>query len=219
MVSLLRRERECGGKVPGSVGESHSPALRQLTPGNTHLQYLTDQAAGNMDNTSHMSASHQYRKVMKPLLERKRRARINGCLDELKELMEYLGAEQQQGGHRMHRLEKADVLEVTVNHLRQLKASGRLSTEGADSLSGSSTFRSGYSACAAEVASFICAPGSGVQQPQAASIAMVVARGLAQVQQEQPAPAPAPCPALAGVKTESSSEPQDSAPLDLTVKL
>ena len=58
-----------------------------------------------------MSASHQYRKVMKPLLERKRRARINGCLDELKELMEYLGAES---GQRLARLEKADVLEVTV---------------------------------------------------------------------------------------------------------
>merc|ERR550525_1087548 len=56
---------------------------------------------------------------MKPLLERKRRARINGCLDELKELMECLG---EQGGGRMQRLEKADVLEVTVNHLRGLKA-------------------------------------------------------------------------------------------------
>merc|ERR1711962_1536573 len=33
-----------------------------------------------------MSRTDQYRKVMKPLLERKRRARINGCLDELKDL-------------------------------------------------------------------------------------------------------------------------------------
>ena len=202
--------------VPGQ-GQSRGDS----TGGNTATQQHSNSTADTraMDNLDPGSAQYQYRKVMKPLLERKRRARINGCLDELKELMEYLGAEQQQGGQRMQRLEKADVLEVTVNHLRQLKASGRLSTEGAESLSGSSTFRSGYSACAAEVASFICAPGSGVQQPQAASIAMVVARGLAQVQQEQPAPAPAPAPALAGVKTESSSEPQDSAPLDLTVKL
>ena len=36
-----------------------------------------------------MSRTHQYRKVMKPLLERKRRARINKCLDELKDLMVY----------------------------------------------------------------------------------------------------------------------------------
>ena len=34
-----------------------------------------------------MSRTHQYRKIMKPLLERKRRARINSCLDELKDLM------------------------------------------------------------------------------------------------------------------------------------
>lgn len=34
-----------------------------------------------------VSRTYQYRKVMKPLLERKRRARINRCLDELKELM------------------------------------------------------------------------------------------------------------------------------------
>ena len=208
--------------VPGqgqSRGDSTGGNTATQQHSNTATQQHSTADTRAMDNLDPGSAQYQYRKVMKPLLERKRRARINGCLDELKELMEYLGAEQQQGGHRMQRLEKADVLEVTVNHLRQLKASGRLSTEGAESLSGSSTFRSGYSACAAEVASFICAPGSGVQQPQAASIAMVVARGLAQVQQEQPAPAPAPAPALAGVKTESSSEPQDSAPLDLTVKL
>lgn len=31
-----------------------------------------------------MSRTLQYRKVMKPLLERKRRARINKCLDDLK---------------------------------------------------------------------------------------------------------------------------------------
>ena len=34
-----------------------------------------------------MSRTHQYRKVMKPLLERKRRARINQCLDDIKDLL------------------------------------------------------------------------------------------------------------------------------------
>ena len=207
------------GRLSGDNTVPGEGAVARTQHAGQHYSYTADTDTRAMDNLEPGSAQYQYRKVMKPLLERKRRARINGCLDELKELMEYLGAEQQQGGQRMQRLEKADVLEVTVNHLRQLKASGRLSTEGAESLSGSSTFRSGYSACAAEVASFICAPGSGVQQPQAASIAMVVARGLAQVQQEQPAPAPCPAPALAGVKTESSPEQQESAPLDLTVKL
>ena len=66
--------------------------------------------------------------------------------------MEYLGAES---GQRLQRLEKADVLEVTVNHLRGLKAEGRLlggETEAGDQrLANPSTYRSGYSACAAEV--------------------------------------------------------------------
>ena len=106
-----------------------------------------------MEGDTSMSSSHQYRKVMKPLLERKRRARINGCLDELKELMEYLGAES---GQRLQRLEKADVLEVTVNHLKNLKAGGSLSA--GESLSGSPTYRTGYSVCASEVASFIFSP-------------------------------------------------------------
>jgi Helix-loop-helix DNA-binding domain len=34
-----------------------------------------------------VSRTYQYRKIMKPMLERKRRARINRCLDELKDLM------------------------------------------------------------------------------------------------------------------------------------
>ncbi|KAI5638426.1 helix-loop-helix DNA-binding domain-containing protein [Phthorimaea operculella] len=39
------------------------------------------------DGPQPVSRTYQYRKVMKPMLERKRRARINRCLDELKELM------------------------------------------------------------------------------------------------------------------------------------
>ena len=49
---------------------------------------------GNVTETP-MSRTHQYRKVMKPLLERKRRARINTCLEELKD------NQNQQGGDRM----------------------------------------------------------------------------------------------------------------------
>lgn len=34
-----------------------------------------------------LSKTAKYKKITKPLLERKRRARINRCLDELKDLM------------------------------------------------------------------------------------------------------------------------------------
>merc|ERR1712037_458058 len=71
-----------------------------------------------------MSRTHQYRKVVKPLLERKRRARINACLDELKDLMVFA---LQTEGESISKLEKADVLELTVKHLRKLKRQQMLS--------------------------------------------------------------------------------------------
>ena len=124
-----------------------------------------------------MSRTHQYRKVMKPMLERKRRARINSCLEELKDLM--VGALQTEG-ESITKLEKADVLEVTVRHLRDLKAHGRLAA-GTD-ITSTATFRSGFSACAREVSSFITSPGSGVEQQQALHIALGVADGLRRLQ-------------------------------------
>ncbi|XP_017011355.2 enhancer of split m3 protein [Drosophila takahashii] len=97
-----------------------------------------------------MSKTYQYRKVMKPLLERKRRARINKCLDDLKDLM--VECLQQEGEH-VTRLEKADILELTVDHMRKLKQRGGLSLQGV--IAGNSpptststahveSFRSGY---------------------------------------------------------------------------
>jgi hairy-and-enhancer-of-split protein len=53
-----------------------------------------------------MSRTYQYRKVMKPLLERKRRARINRCLDELKELMVSC---LQNEGENVAKLEKVSI--------------------------------------------------------------------------------------------------------------
>ncbi|XP_034486656.1 enhancer of split m3 protein [Drosophila innubila] len=99
-----------------------------------------------------MSKTYQYRKVMKPLLERKRRARINKCLDDLKDLM--VECLQQEGEH-VTRLEKADILELTVDHMRKLKQRGGLSLQavggGGSNVAASSTsaahvesFRSGY---------------------------------------------------------------------------
>ena len=60
---------------------------------------------------------------MKPLLERKRRARINKCLDELKDIMTVA---LQAQGENVSKLEKADILELTVRHLHKLQQSQRL---------------------------------------------------------------------------------------------
>ncbi|XP_035738129.1 transcription factor HES-4-B-like [Vespa mandarinia] len=67
-----------------------------------------------------VSRTYQYKKITKPLLERKRRARINRCLDELKDLM--VDAFETEG-ENISKLEKADILELTVRHLQRLQAS------------------------------------------------------------------------------------------------
>uniref|UniRef100_A0A3B3VU61 Hes family bHLH transcription factor 3 n=1 Tax=Poecilia latipinna TaxID=48699 RepID=A0A3B3VU61_9TELE len=57
-------------------------------------------------------------KVSKPLMEKKRRARINQCLDELKSADGMSGLLKDI---RKRKLEKADILELTVKHLRNLQ--------------------------------------------------------------------------------------------------
>jgi len=92
-----------------------------------------------------MSRTHQYRKVMKPMLERKRRARINKCLDELKDLMVHA---LQTEGESITKLEKADVLELTVRHLQKLKRQQMLTLNPHME---QDRYHTGYAACATEV--------------------------------------------------------------------
>ena len=120
--------------------------------------------AFNFDQIHHdstvptMSRTHQYRKVMKPLLERKRRARINKCLDELKDLMVFAIESE---GDAINKLEKADVLELTVQHLRKLKHQKMLHVNPALD---EDRFRSGFTAAANEVSRFLSSvPGVNLQ--------------------------------------------------------
>ena len=109
-----------------------------------------------------MSRTHKYRKFMKPLLERKRRARINSYLDELKDLMvEALQAE----GETITKLEKADVLELTLRHLQKLRREQILQKTSNAGRLDVDRYRAGYSACATEVNRFMSAtdPAFGSQ--------------------------------------------------------
>ena len=87
---------------------------------------------------------------MKPLLERKRRARINKCLDDLKDLMV---TALQAEGESITKLEKADVLELTVRHLRKLKQQNALGLTPQATYAG--RFKAGYAHCAHEVSKFV----------------------------------------------------------------
>ena len=101
-----------------------------------------------------VSRTYQYRKVMKPMLERKRRARINRCLDELKELMV---TALQSEGENVSKLEKADILELTVRHLHKLRRQQRLAN---NPVLDTDRFRAGFTHAANEVSRCLAAtPG------------------------------------------------------------
>merc|ERR1711981_315074 len=100
-----------------------------------------------------MSRTHQYRKIVKPMLERKRRARINACLDELKDIMVFA---LQTEGESISKLEKADVLELTVKHLRKLKRQQMLALNPALDMD---RFHAGFTTCATEVSRTLASTG------------------------------------------------------------
>ncbi|XP_076293483.1 enhancer of split mgamma protein [Lasioglossum baleicum] len=117
---------------------------------------------GGMDYEEPVSRTYQYRKVMKPMLERKRRARINRCLDELKDLMV---TALQAEGENVAKLEKADILELTVRHLHTLRAARRLTLTPENSYA--DRFREGFTQCAQEVSSFLSTPVAAAVHPAA----------------------------------------------------
>ena len=114
------------------------------------------------DSEVPLSRTHQYKKITKPLLERKRRARINKCLDELKDIMTVA---LQAEGENVSKLEKADILELTVRHLHKLSQSRRLLVR--NPLEDLQKFQAGYSSCAQEAATFLLStPGVDIRLGQ-----------------------------------------------------
>lgn len=73
---------------------------------------------GESDNCQLLS-----RKRRRGVIEKKRRDRINSSLTELKRLVP--SAYEKQGSAK---LEKAEILQLTVDHLKQLHARGRFET-------------------------------------------------------------------------------------------
>ncbi|XP_041669501.1 hairy-related 8.2 [Cheilinus undulatus] len=72
-------------------------------------------AASMAHNVGKHASAKEERKLRKPLIERKRRERINNCLDQLKETV--IGAFRLD----QSKLEKADILEMTVKHLQNIQ--------------------------------------------------------------------------------------------------
>ncbi|PNF36023.1 Protein hairy [Cryptotermes secundus] len=90
------------------------------------------------------------RRSNKPIMEKRRRARINNCLNELKTLI--LDAMKKDPA-RHTKLEKADILEMTVKHLENLQRQ-QVAMSAATDPGVLNKFRAGFSECAGEVGRF-----------------------------------------------------------------
>nr|AMB73113.1 Hes B [Crepidula fornicata] len=100
---------------------------------------------------SSVKSEHSTRKNKKPLMEKRRRARINSCLSQLKSLV--LQAIKKDSS-QFSKLEKADILELTVKHLRALQrqqAAGAMSQD----TTVVSKYRAGFNECAKEVVRYM----------------------------------------------------------------
>uniref|UniRef100_A0A8D2KHD8 Hes family bHLH transcription factor 2 n=1 Tax=Urocitellus parryii TaxID=9999 RepID=A0A8D2KHD8_UROPR len=129
----------------------------------------------------------ELRKTLKPLLEKRRRARINESLSQLKGLiLPLLGRENS----RFSKLEKADILEMTVRFLQEQPAS----PYSPEVPPPRDSYQEGYSACLARLTRVL--PSCRVLEPT------VSARLLEHLRRRaggdgppSPAPPPAQAPA------------------------
>ncbi|KAJ8258869.1 hypothetical protein COCON_G00178810 [Conger conger] len=96
-------------------------------------------------------SASEHRKSSKPIMEKRRRARINESLGQLKTLI--LDALKKDSS-RHSKLEKADILEMTVKHLRNLQ---RVQMTGALTADTTvlSKYRAGFNECMNEVTRFL----------------------------------------------------------------
>ncbi|CAB1314286.1 unnamed protein product [Coregonus sp. 'balchen'] len=93
----------------------------------------------------------EHRKSSKPIMEKRRRARINESLGQLKTLI--LDALKKDSS-RHSKLEKADILEMTVKHLRNLQRAQMTAALNTDpTVLGK--YRAGFSECTNEVTRFL----------------------------------------------------------------
>ncbi|KAM4873382.1 transcription factor HES-2 [Thomomys bottae] len=86
----------------------------------------------------------EQRKSLKPLLEKRRRARINESLSQLRALLLPLAGRENS---RRSKLEKAGILEMTVHFLKELPAA-----PGLPEPTPSDSYSEGYRACLARLA-------------------------------------------------------------------
>ncbi|XP_034000441.1 hairy-related 9 isoform X2 [Trematomus bernacchii] len=123
-------------------------------PADTMEKQTASPIAGSPANGTHTpdkpKNASEHRKSSKPIMEKRRRARINESLGQLKTLI--LDALKKDSS-RHSKLEKADILEMTVKHLRNLQRV-QMSALSADATV-LSKYRAGFNECMNEVTRFM----------------------------------------------------------------
>ncbi|CAH2095949.1 unnamed protein product [Euphydryas editha] len=110
-----------------------------------------DSQSGFNSEPTHSMSKAELRKTNKPIMEKKRRARINNCLNELKDL---LMDAMDKDPARHSKLEKADILELTVKHLQTLQRQQLAAAIAADPAV-LHRFKAGFGDCAVEVRRYL----------------------------------------------------------------
>ncbi|XP_046333673.2 transcription factor HES-1-like [Haliotis rufescens] len=91
-----------------------------------------------------------YRKGRKLLAEKRRRARINQCMSEIKGIV--CGAEQKNDPN-YEKMEKAEILETTVDYLRNVRKINTTHKHVKEAVQ--ARFQHGFSKCAEEILSYV----------------------------------------------------------------
>ncbi|KAK3774814.1 hypothetical protein RRG08_018805 [Elysia crispata] len=144
-----------------------------------------------------------YRKSNKPMMEKKRRARINSCLSQLKALVLHA---MKKDNSQYSKLEKADILELTVKHLKNVQ---RFQTTGVahGAADAASKYRAGFNECASEVMRYM-AESQGVDAEARTRILAHLASLLSPLNSSPtpilPAPS-VPTPSTLAAQTPSST--------------
>ncbi|XP_070610292.1 transcription factor HES-1 [Erythrolamprus reginae] len=125
--------------MPADLMEKSSSSPAAATPANAHATPDKPRTAA------------EQRKSSKPIMEKRRRARINESLGQLKTLI--LDALKKDSS-RHSKLEKADILEMTVKHLRSLQRAQMAVALHTDP-SALCKYRAGFNECLTEVTRFL----------------------------------------------------------------
>lgn len=102
-------------------------------------------------STATSTSSSENRKSSKPIMEKRRRARINASLAELKSLLLEV---MKNEGNRHSKMEKADILEMTVKQLRLLQRQ-HFSASTNDDSPVLTKYVLGFQECASEVSRYL----------------------------------------------------------------